>query len=111
MNNAVAMTVIQRAGDLSSELASLLFFEFAMRNNIVEHLATVDVFEQHVPMVGGAHDVAHATDVRMVHETDDGGFTGGSDFLGAIGPFRLARTAMLFKGLSWDDFDGRLYSC
>ena len=45
MHNAVAMTVIQGTGDLAGEFARLFLFELSVRNDVVEHLTTIDVFE------------------------------------------------------------------
>lgn len=108
MHDTVPVAVIQRTGDLPGELARLFLLELPMRDNIVEHLTTVDVFKQHVPVICGAHDIPHATDVGMAHEADNGRFTRGPNFLGAISPFGLPLVAMLFERLSRDNFDGSL---
>lgn len=109
MHDTVAMTVVESTRDLTGELACLFLLELAVRDDVVEHLTTINVFEQHVPMVGGAHDIAHATNVWMVNEADNGRFTRCPDLLGTIGPFGLALVAMLFKRLSRHDLDGSLY--
>ena len=108
MHDTVPVAVIQCTGDLAGELARLFLLELPMRDNIVEHLTTVDIFKQHVPVICGAHDIAHATDIGMVHEADNGRFTRSTNFLGAIGPFGLTLIAMLFERLSRDNFDGSL---
>lgn len=53
-------------GDLAAELAGLLLLELATGDDVVEHLGAVDVFEEYVPMVVGADDVAEAADVGVV---------------------------------------------
>lgn len=65
VDNAVAMAVVESARDLSAELPGLLLLKLAVRDDIVEHLAAVDVLEEHVPMVVGSDDIAQAADVRV----------------------------------------------
>lgn len=97
VNNAVAVTVIQCAGDLATELASLLLLEFAMRYDVIEHLAAIDVFKQHIPVVVGAHYVPHAADVGVIQEGDDGSLACRSNFFGLVGPF-LVGAGLVFLG-------------
>ena len=52
-----------------------------MGDDVVEHLAAVDILEEHVPVVVGPHDVSHATDVRMIEEGDNGRLSGGAYLL------------------------------
>ncbi|KAH0207727.1 protein kinase, partial [Aureobasidium melanogenum] len=80
MHNAVAMTVIERACNLTTEFTRLLLLEATMRNNVVKHLTTIDIFKQHVPVVVGTDDIAHTADIRMVDQGDNSSFTGGTYF-------------------------------
>lgn len=89
VDNAVPVTVVESAGDLTAELAGLLLLQLAMGNDIVKHLAAIDVLAEHVPMVVGAHNVSHTTDVGMAQERDDGCLSGGPDFL------RLVRSLLV----------------
>lgn len=57
VNNTVPMTVVQSAGYLPAELASLLLLQLAVGDDVVEHLATVDILEEHVPMIIGAYHI------------------------------------------------------
>lgn len=66
VNNAVPVTIIQRARYLTTELPGLLLLKLTVGNNVVQHLPTVNVFEQHVPVVTRTHDIAHATNVWVV---------------------------------------------
>lgn len=108
MNDAIAMTVIQRTGDLTRKLPGLFLLQFHVRDDIVQHLAAVDVFKHHIPVVRGPYDVAHPADIRMVHEADNGGFAGGSDFLRAVCPFCFSAASMFLGGLPWYNLDGHL---
>jgi len=125
VDDAVPVAVVQGAGNLSSELARLLFLEAAVGDDVVEHLSTIDELEHHVPVEVCAHDILHAADVGMVQQTDNGSLSGGSDFFGVIGSFAVGGALMLVLGLSRNDLDGglltltlsfiltrlRLYSC
>lgn len=65
VNDTVSVAVVKGARDLTTKLAGLLLLELAVRNNVVEHLAAIYIFEQHVPVVIGADDIAHAADVGV----------------------------------------------
>lgn len=108
MDDAVPVAVVKGAGNLSSELARLLFLEAAVRDDVVEHLSTVDELEHHVPVEVCAHDILHAAYVGMVQQTDNGSLSGGSDFFGVVGSFTVGGALVLVLGQSRDDLDGRL---
>lgn len=95
VDDAVSVAVVERAGDLAGELAGLLLLEAAMRDDVVEHLASIDKLEQHVPVVVCAHNISHAADVGVVEQADDGGFSGGSHLLGVVCSFAVGGTLML----------------
>jgi hypothetical protein len=44
-----------------------------MTDDIVEHLATIDVFEEKVEMTLGDDDIPHCTDIRVSKESDNCG--------------------------------------
>ena len=108
VDDAVAMTVVEGAGDLTRELARGLLLQSAMGDDVVEHLATVDILEEHVPMMAGANDVAQTADVGVVEQGDDSGLSLGADLLGMIVAFPFAVTAAIVHGLAGDDLDGHL---
>lgn len=80
MDNAVFVAVIQGTRNLSAKLARLFFLEFAMRNNVIEHLAAIYKLKEHIPMVVGSDNIAKAADVRMVQQRDNSSFASCSDF-------------------------------
>jgi hypothetical protein len=45
VDDAVPMTVVKGTRDLTAKLPGLLLLELAMGNDIIEHLAAVDIFE------------------------------------------------------------------
>lgn len=81
MYDIVSMTVIEGTGYLSTELARLLFLQSAVRNDVIEHLTTIDVFEEHIPVISRLYIVTHAADVRMIDQCNNGSFAGCSYFL------------------------------
>lgn len=109
MDNAIPVTIVQCTGDLTCEFPRLLLLQASMRDNVVQHLPTIDELEQHIPVIVGANDVFHAADVGVVEQTDDGSFSGGSNFLGMVGSFAVRRTLVLVLGLSGDDLDSNLH--
>jgi hypothetical protein len=66
VHDAVSVAVVQGTRDLASEFARLLLLEAPVRNDVVQHLPAIHVFEKHVPMVVCPNDVAHAADVGVV---------------------------------------------
>lgn len=108
VDDTVPMTVVQGTGNLTTELSGLLFFQLAVGNNVVQHLAPVDVFEQHVPMVVGSNDISHPTYIRMIDQADDGRLSSGSDFFGRFGTIPIGLGAMFVGGLSWHNLYGNL---
>ena len=111
MDNTVSMTVIQGTGNLARELASLLLLEAAVGDDVVQHLSSVDKLEEHVPVVVGAYDISHATNIRVVQQADNGGFAGGPDLLGMVGSFAVGSALVLVLGLSGHYLDGHLAAC
>lgn len=74
MYYTVPVAVIERACNLSTKLPGLLFLQPAVRDDVVKHLASVDVLEQHIPVIIGADNVSHRTDVRMVEQCNNSRF-------------------------------------
>lgn len=55
-----------------------------MTDDIIQHLSTVDVFEDHVVVVLVDDHFAHSTNIRVIEEHGEGSFAESSDFLGCI---------------------------
>ena len=68
MYHRISVTVIQSTGDLATEFPCLFFLEPTMSNNIVEHLPTVDILEEHVPVIVGLLHIDHLANIRMVEK-------------------------------------------
>lgn len=56
-------------------------------------------------MVMCANDIAHATNVWMVQQSDDGSFPRGTDLLGVVGLFSILLTFMFVGGMSRYNLD------
>lgn len=110
MNYAVAVAVVKGAGNLATKLARLLFLELAVRDDVVEHLTTVDVLKEHVPVIICAHDITQAADMWVVEKGDYGCFAGGSNLLGLIGAFFVGSALVtVFGRAARDNFAGNLF--
>lgn len=66
VDNTVLVAVVEGTGDLSTKFSCLLLLQLAMRDDVVEHLAAIDKFEEHVPMIVCAHNIAETADVGVV---------------------------------------------
>lgn len=109
MHDTVPMTVIKSTGDLATEFAGLLLLEFAVGDDVVEHLATVDILKEHIPMVICADHIPHPADVRVVEKGDNGSFASSSDLLGLIRALLFRPTLVAIVGRATrDDFAGNL---
>lgn len=111
MNDAISVAIVKGACNLATEFASLLLLEAAMGDDVVKHLATVDIFEEHIPVVVGPEYVAHAANVRVVDKGNDGSLTGSTDFLRVVCSLPLLGRAVLISGLTRNYFHGDLESC
>ncbi len=98
MNDAVAVAVVESASDLATEFAGLLLLELAVGNYVVEHLASIDKLEEHVPVVVCTNDITQAANVGMVEEGDDGSFTGGANLFRLVGAFFIGTALVIIVG-------------
>lgn len=115
VNDVIFVAVLEGAPNLSCKFPGDAFAEAAMGDDIVEHLAAIYEFEDHV-VVGRLDDeLAHATDVRVEEEHRKGGLADGADFLRSILRclFCKKRGSGCVGGVAtaaWtrDDFDSKL---
>jgi len=63
MDDIIMMTVTECTAYLSRKLSGRAFPEASMVGDVVEHLVTVNVLENHVIMMLMHHHLAHATGV------------------------------------------------
>lgn len=81
MDDTVPVAIVKGTGNLATELPCLLFFQFPVGNNVVEHLPAIDIFEEHIPVVIGSNYVSKAADMRVLQEGNDSSFAGCAYFL------------------------------
>lgn len=108
--HAVPMAIVEGAGDLSSKFPGLLLFETAVCNDVIEHLPTIDILEQHIPVVIRFLDIDHFADVRMMKQGHQSSLSGSSDFFRSVGTLVFC-IALLIQCLARDDLDGSLFTC
>ena len=84
MHNAVAMAVVDGACYLPGKLAGLLLLELAVRDDIIQHLATIDIFKEHIPVPSCAQVVPQPTDVLVIEEAHDRRFSRIAVFSGRV---------------------------
>ena len=110
VNDAIPMAIIQSTCYLAAKLPSLFLLQPAMRDDVVQHLTSIDILKQHVPMVIGTHHISHCADIRVIEQSDDGCFSGSPDFLGVICTFAVSIITMLVSRLPWHNLDSNLLS-
>jgi hypothetical protein len=65
MHNRIAMTIVKGTQDLSGKFSCVLFSQFAMTDDIIQHLSTVDILKEEIEMSLSDYDVPHSTNVWM----------------------------------------------
>lgn len=108
VDDAVSVAVVEGTGDLAGKLASLLFLEAAVRDDVVEHLTAIDKLKHHVPVEVCPDDIFHAADIRVAQEANNGGLSGGADFLGVVGSLAVSSALVLVLRLARHNLDGGL---
>ena len=68
MDNIVVMTITECTAYLSRKLSGRAFSEASMADDVVEHLAAVNILEYHVIMMLMNDHLTHAADVGMMEE-------------------------------------------
>ena len=84
MHNGIPVAVVQCTGNLPAKLPCLFLFQTPVRDNVVKHLPTINIFAEHIPVVIGFDDISHAAYVWVVQQCDYGSFSGGSDLFAFI---------------------------
>ena len=85
VHDAIPMQVVEGTCNLTAKLSGLLLLKLAVGDDVVEHLAAVDVFEKHIPMMIGTDNIMKRTNVWVIQEGTDSRFTSSSYFFGLVG--------------------------
>lgn len=80
-----------------------------MGDDIVEHLSTVDILKEHIPVVVRAHHITKSADIRVIKQGDDRSLSSRADFFGLVCSFFVGAAVMvLLCRASRDDLAGDL---
>lgn len=92
VDNAVLVAVVEGTRNLAAEFPSLFLLKFSMGNDVIKHLSSIHIFKEHIPMVVCSNHITQATNIRMVEQGDNGGFSGSADLLGVVISLFVAST-------------------
>lgn len=81
MDDIIFMTIIQGTPNLPRKLSSDSLSKSTMADDIIEHLTSIDILENHVVMMLMNDHLSHTTYVGMIEEHRKSGFTYCSNFL------------------------------
>lgn len=84
------MAILQCAPNLTGEFTSDPLAQTAMADNVIQHLATVHVLEDHIIVVLMDDHFSHAADIRVVKKHGKGGFAKSPNLLRCV-PRSLTR--------------------
>ena len=101
MDDVVLVAVLQRTPDLPRKLPGDPFTESSMGDDIIEHLPTRDVLEDHVVVMLVDDHLPHPTDVRVVEEHTERGFPNRTDFLGMFLCCHFGQKRGCGRGCTW----------
>lgn len=81
-----------------------------MRDYIVQHLPTIDILEEHIPVISCAHYISHRTYVWVIQECDNRRLSCRSNLLRMISPLPicLALMVVVLGRASWYDLNSNL---
>ena len=68
MNDIVQMAILEGTANLTRKLACHPFSQTAVADDVVEHLAAVDILSNHVVVVLVHDHLAHAADVWVIQQ-------------------------------------------
>ena len=77
MHNGVTVAIVERTKDLSGKLACVFLSQFAVADDIIEHLSAIDILEEEIEVALCDDDIPHSANIWMSKQRDNGGFTDG----------------------------------
>ena len=84
MDDVVLVAVVEGASDLPCKLAGYALAQSTMADDVIEHLASVDILKDHVVVMLMDDHFTHAADVGVVEQQGEGGLAESADFLGGV---------------------------
>lgn len=84
MNDVIEMAIFQCTPNLPRELSRNTFPQSTVTNDVVQHLTSIDILENHIIVVLVDYHFSHATYVGVIEKHGKCGFSKSSDLLGGI---------------------------
>jgi hypothetical protein len=84
MNDVVEMAILQRTPNLPRKLSRHPFPQSTMADDIVQHLTSIDVLENHIIVMLMDDHLSHAAYVGVIEKHGKASFTKSSNLLGGI---------------------------
>ena len=84
MNDVVEMAILQRTPNLPRKFSRHPFPQSTMTDDIIQHLTSIDILENHVIVMLVDYHFSHATYVGVIEKHGKGRFAKGPNLLGGI---------------------------
>lgn len=84
MNDIVEMTILQRTPNLPRKFSRDSFPQSTVTDDIVEHLTSIDILENHIIVMLVDYHLSHATYVGVIEKHRKGSFAKSTNLLGGI---------------------------
>ena len=84
MNDIVKMAILQRTPNLPRKFSRHPFPQSTVTDDIVQHLTSIDILENHIIVMLVDYHLSHATYVGVIEKHRKGGFAKSTDLLGGI---------------------------
>ena len=84
MNDVVEMAIFQCTANLSRKFSRYAFPQSTVTDDIVQHLTSIDILENHIIVMLMDYHFTHTTYVGMIEKHGKGSFANSPNFLGGI---------------------------
>ena len=81
MNDVIKVAILQCTPNLPGKLSRDTFAQSTVTDDVVQHLASVDILEHHVIVMLVDYHFSHAAYVGVIEKHGEGGFTKSANFL------------------------------
>lgn len=84
MNDVIEMAVLQCTPNLPRKLPRHPFPQSSVTDNIVQHLTSIDILENHIVVMLVDYHLSHATYIGVIEKHRKGSFAKSTNLLGGI---------------------------
>ena len=84
MNDIIEMTILQRTPNLPRKLSRHPFSQSSVSDDIVQHMTSIDILENHIIVMLMDYHLSHATYMGMIKKHGKSGFSKSTNLLGCI---------------------------